>query len=328
MSIRVTVYLTSIMLAATSFPAAGQGATAQTGEAGRATPDATAGYVLGPDDLISLRVTDGAELSDKPVRIDTNGYVRLPMLDRVRAGGLTTEQLVAALTERLKPFLHKPEVSVNILEFRSQPVSVIGCVKLPGVHQLQGSKTLIEVLSLAGGLSDDAGYTIKITRENGQGYLRLPHAVDDPSGRFQMAEVRVASLLEAKDPSQNVTVFAHDVISVPRGELIYVTGEVQRSGGFVLREKESMSVLQALSLAGGIGSAAAAKDSRILRAQAGSSRMEIPVDLKKMLSGQSEDLALKPDDILFIPSSVPKKFAVRSIEAAVQMATGVVIWRR
>jgi polysaccharide export outer membrane protein len=293
------------------------------------SPSAVAGYVLGPDDVITLHVMDGEEFSDKPVRVDMAGYIRLPMIGRLRAGGLTADQLEAELKERLREYIRNPDVTVSITDFRSQPVSVIGSVKNPGVHQLQGRKTLVEVLSLAGGLATDAGYTVKITRRIEYGPIPLPGAEIDQAGRFSVAEVKLKSLLSAENPAQNVFVCPNDVISVPRAEMVYVVGQVVRAGGFVLNERETISVLQALSLAGGVDSMAAPQNAHILRASVGkASRAELPVDLKKILAGTAEDVTMKSEDILFVPANVSKKAAVRGIEAAIQMVTGLVIWRR
>jgi polysaccharide export outer membrane protein len=286
-------------------------------------------YVLGPEDQITIRALDAEEISDKPVRIDFSGYIRLPMAGRLRASGLTIEQLEAQLVERLKTFIREPEVSVSITEFRSQPVSVIGAVRNPGVHQLQGRKTLIEILSLAGGLNTDAGHTIKITRRLEWGRVPLRTAADDPTAQFSVAQVSVKAIMEAKNPEENIIVRPYDVISVPRAQMVYVTGQVQRSGGFVLNERETLSVLQALILAGGLNPAASPQNSRILRPSPGASnRTELAVDLKKILAGKAQDLPLQPEDILFVPASTPKKAAIRALEAAIQVGTGIVIWRR
>jgi polysaccharide export outer membrane protein len=286
-------------------------------------------YLLGPEDQITIRAMDAEEISDRPVRIDMNGYVRLPLVGRVRAAGLTVEQLEAELAARLKTYVQQPEVAVTITEFRSQPVSVIGAVKNPGVHQLQGRKTLVEMLSLAGGLSAEAGHSVKITRRREWGPIPLRGAAADASGQFSVAEVSLKSIMEARNPEENVLIRPHDVISVPRAEMVYVIGQVQRAGGFVLNERETISVLQALSLAGGLGHAASPQKSRILRHSAGGSgRLEIAVDLKKILAGKGSDIPLAPEDILFIPASTPKRAAIRAAEAAVQVGTGIAIWRR
>src|SRR5258708_21739495 len=109
-------------------------------------------YVLGPDDLISIRVLQAPDLADKPIRIDLNGYIDLPFIGRVRAAGATVEVLRTELEAKFSAIVREPQVAINVDEFRSQPVSVIGAVNTPGVHQIRGKKSLVEVLSLADGL--------------------------------------------------------------------------------------------------------------------------------------------------------------------------------
>ena len=258
-----------------------------------------------------------------------SGYLRLPMVGRIRAAGLTVEQLQAEIVSRLRQYIKEPDVAVDVTDFRSQPVSVIGAVKNPGVHQLQGRKTLIEILSLAGGLSDDAGYSIKITRSLDRGPIPLPSAAADPSGRFSVAQVSLKDLMEARNPAQNILIQPHDVISVPRADMVYVVGQVSRAGGFVLHENETISALQALSLAGGLDRTASPKNARILRSAGNAaSRTEIAINLNKILQGRSPDVPMQPNDILFVPASGSKKVAVRALEAAIQVGTGIAIWRR
>src|SRR6516162_5275966 len=136
--------------------------------------DVKSTYVLGPDDQISVRALHLQEISEKPAQIDATGAVNLPLIGRIQASGLTVEQLEGKLTERLKVYMNNPQLSVNIVEFRSQPVSVIGSVNNPGVVQLRGHKSLVEVISLAGGLRPSAGYRIEITRKAEWGTLPLP----------------------------------------------------------------------------------------------------------------------------------------------------------
>ena len=286
-------------------------------------------YVLGPEDLLSVWALGVEEIPNTPVRIDPNGFIDLPLAGSVRAGGKTVAELKTELLRRFKDYVEEPQVSVAVTEFRSQPVSVLGAVKNPGVHQLQGRKTLVEMLSLAGGLGPDAGYGIKITRRLEWGRVPLPTATDDATGRFSVAEVKVKSVMEARNPEENILIRPYDILSVPRGEMVYVLGEVGKAGGFVLQERETMSVLQALSLAGGVLRTAAPSRARILRTAAGtSSREERPLDLKNILAGRSGDVPLQPDDILFVPNSAAKSAGMRAVEAAISLGTGIIIWRR
>ncbi len=287
-----------------------------------------AAYVLGPDDQITIRAVDADELGKDPVRIDMSGYLRLPMVGRIRAAGLTVEQLQAEIVSRLREYIKDPDVAVSVTDFRSQPVSVIGAVKNPGVHQLQGRKTLVEILSLAGGLSDDAGYRIKITRSLDRGPIPLAGAETDPSGAFSVAQVSLKDLMEARNPADNILIQPHDVISVPRAELVYVVGQVAKSGGFVLHENQTISALQALSLAGGLDKTASAKNARILRTSPGDgSRREIRVNLALILKGRSPDVPMQPNDILFVPTAGGRAAFLRALQTATNIGSGVIIYR-
>ncbi len=321
--------LAGIQLSAQQAPERKEGQTTRTSAPPAQQEDYRSTYVLGPDDQITIRVLDVDEIGSTPMRIDSAGNIRLPYVGRMHAAGLTVEQLQAEVTARLKTYMHEPDATVAITEFRSQPVSVLGAVRNPGVHQLQGRKTLVEILSLAGGLDPAAGPTVRITRRLEWGKVPLRNAWDDPTGQFSVAHVSVKAILEAENPEENILIRPYDVISVPRAEMVYVTGQVMRAGGFVLNERESMSVLEALALAGGADRFAAPQHSRILRrSSAGQDRTEIAVDLKKVIEGKAEDIALRPDDILFVPDNVSKRASVRAMEAAIQAATGVLIWRR
>jgi polysaccharide export outer membrane protein len=287
-------------------------------------------YVLGPGDQITVQALDLEEIDGKmPIRVDMRGEIKLPLAGRLQAAGLSVEELEEAIAGRLKALLQKPTVTVSIFEFRSQPVSVLGAVSTPGVLQLQGRKTLFEILSQAGGLKADAGNAIVITRQKEWGPIPLPNAKEDASGKYHIAEVSVKSIMGAKNPEENILIQPNDVISVPKAELIYVIGAVKKPGGFVLSERETLSVLQALSLAEGLDRAASPKTAKILHATDGNpQRTEIAVDLKTILEGKGQDLSMSANDILFVPTSASKNAAIRGMEAALLIGTGLAIYRR
>jgi len=279
-------------------------------------------YLLGPDDTVTIHAANAPDLSDKPFRVDAGGEVKLPMIGRVHAGGLTVDQLETEIATRLKVYLVEPEVTVSITEFRSQPVSVVGSVSTPGVHQLEGQKTLVEMLAIAGGLRPDAGPTVKITRRIEFGRIPLPGAVDDPTHRFSIAEVNLKSVMEAKNPEFNIPIRPHDVISVPHAEVVYVIGEVNHAGALPLNEGDSLSVLEAVSSSGGMLHTAAVSHARILRPVPGQlKRAELAVDLKKIMAGRSEDIPLLAGDVLVVPGSTGKHAVYRALEAAVTAGT-------
>ncbi|MBV9268324.1 MAG: polysaccharide biosynthesis/export family protein [Acidobacteriaceae bacterium] len=294
-----------------------------------AAGDIDADYELGPGDRIALHVPDlEEEIGNEPYLINLAGDLDVPLVGRVHAAGLTVDKLQTQIMAQLKGNLRNPTVAVFIAEFGSQPVSVLGAVTSPGVRQIRGRKTLFEVLSEAGGLRNDAGNTIKITRRKEWGPIPLPNATADTSGDFTIAEISARSVVQASNPQENILVRPHDVISVPQAEMIYVIGAVKRSGGFVLNERDHISVLQALSMAQGLERTAASSQAKILRTQKGlTTPIEIPINVKQILSGKASDVALNVNDILFVPNSAAKSAALRGTEAAIQISTGVAIWR-
>jgi polysaccharide biosynthesis/export protein len=284
-------------------------------------------YMLGPDDQLEIYGPELTEFGNKPARIDSDGDVQVPLVGRVHVAGETVQKVEQDLNKMLSTYIRDPQVVVNVAEVRSQPVSVLGEVNTPGVHQVQGHKTLLEMLALAGGVRPDAGYSVRITRQLEWGCIPLPGALPDPSGQFSVAEVNLRKIMEAKDPAENIQILPHDVISVPKAEMVYVIGEVKRSGGFVLGEHQTISVLQALSLAEGLQGTADARHARILRLKPGADqREELPVNVKGLLAGKKPDVTLRGEDILFIPGSTGKKAALRGLEAAIQTGTGLAIW--
>ena len=329
-------FLQPILVSCITIAASAQQSTAP---AAKVTPDparvqadrskAPGDYLLGPGDQIVVRVLNAEEINDKPILIDMGGYIRLPVVGRIHVGGLSVAQVEADLAERLKSYLLHPDVSVSIAEFHSQPVSVIGSVKTPGIQQVQGRKSLVEMLSLAGGLDPTAGPNVRITRRLEYGRIPIAGAADDPTGQFSVAEIKLKSVLEARKPEENILVKPYDVISVPRAETVYVMGNVLKAGGYVLTDTETISALQAVAMAGGIDKTARPQNSMILRkAPEGLQRTEIAVDLRKITEGKSPDVAMQPDDILYVPDNVPKRAVLRGLEAAIQTGSGVVIWRR
>ena len=288
-----------------------------------------AGYALGPGDTLYIQVQNVDELANPTAvfRVDLNGYVDVPRVGSVYASGLTTEQLEALLADRFRKYLQNPVVSVRVSEFHSKTISVLGAVGTPGVHNLQGDKTLLAAISEAGGLSKDAGGTINITRSKDEGPIPLPTAVPDATGQFSVAQVSVRDVINATNPKENILVRPNDVITVPQGDVVYVIGAVNKAGGFTLSDHQDLSVLEALSLAGGLDKEASAGKSKVLRKAPGSiNRTEMPVDLKKILAGKASDVPLYPNDILFIPTSGSKNASVKILQALLAAGTGIAVY--
>jgi polysaccharide biosynthesis/export protein len=287
-------------------------------------------YKLGPDDQVSIRVLDLEKLQlDNALapKVDVNGNLNLPIIGHLHAEGLTLDQLEKEIASKLTNVLQRPSVSVTVVQYRSHPVSMLGAVRNPSVLQVAQHKRLLEVLSMAGGLATDAGDKIKISRRKSMGPLPLSDSKLDSSADYYVGQVDVRALMQASDPGLNIEVLEHDVITVPRAELVYVIGAVKKPGGFTLGEREKMSVLQVVSLAEGFDRAASPRSARLLREDLpGKERRQIPIDLKPIMAGVAPDVSLQANDILFIPTSGTKLATLRGIEAAIQLGTGAVIF--
>ena len=306
-------------------------------EEGTLTPDNSAppqrlstDYVIGPEDVLDIDVFNVQELSNKTVRVANDGTISLALLGHVQAAGFTTQQLRKELERRWgQSYLENPQVTVFVKEFHAQPVSVIGAVDKPGMYELKGPRTLIEILSMAGGLAKlgtAPGRTIVVTRRSGFGEELQPVEGMNLVGADKV-EINLRRLLYSREPGLNIEIRPFDTVSVSRADIVYVVGDVKKAGGFVLADRENVTVLQALALAEGLNGTAAKRRARIIRRGANGSRTEIPVDLTKILNGKSQDVELAANDVLFVPVSGGKAAARRGAEAVLGTISGILIYR-
>jgi polysaccharide biosynthesis/export protein len=286
-------------------------------------------YTIGSGDMLGIDVFDVPELS-RDVRVSETGYISLPLLSsKIKASGLTPYQLQETLAELLQTngLVSTPQVSVMVKEQHSQPITVIGAVKTPMVIQALRRTTLLQVLSQAGGIADDAGSTVVITRESQQlaGTEDSGSINSAPPLPAQTFTINMADLLESGDSRFDVPLVGGDVVSVPRAGIIYVVGAVQRPGGFLLQnDLDHMTMLKMLSLAGGTTNTAKAGKTVILRKNLDTGkRDEIPVDLKKIMNLKSQDIQLEANDILFVPDSNGLRALHRAGDVGIALTTGV-----
>ena len=300
-------------------------------------------YRVGPGDVVQITVFEVDELS-QPAVVTQQGSLPLPLVGEVEVEGLTTSEIEGKLKSLYgQGLLRNPQISVLVEEYRSQPVSVLGAVRQPGVYQLQGRRLLLDVLAIAGGLSPEVGETITISRSGVQrpvsDELDLPlspplvEVMSQPDtegrpGRTEEMRVLVRDLLSgAPGEVNNPFIEPHDVIQVAKAGVVYVLGAVKQPGGFPIKDQKKVTVLRAISLAAGLDGRAAPQRSRIIR-QLGAEKFEVPVAVRDILNGRARDIELETNNILFIPDSRAKNALSRAADAAIQMATGLVIWRR
>jgi len=264
---------------------------------------------LGAGDLVELNVYNVPELSTK-VRVTGNGEVYLPLVNYVHVGGLSLQEAQTVIEKRYSDggFLKDPHVSLLVDESVTQGASVLGEVSRPGVYPVLGQPRLLDLISAAGGFNDKAGRVVTITHR------------DQPD-----RPVTVTLPRNPADKSEsNIQVYPGDTIAVHRADIIYVVGEVGKPSGFLM-DTGSLSVLQAIALAGGLNRTAKLDSAKIIRKTPDGAMTETPIQLKKILAAKAPDLPMQADDILFVPTSTAKIAGARAAEAAVVLATGLTI---
>jgi len=326
---RISCFCALALLISTVAVPAQQAAQKQGTEAGekQAASRQLTDYVLGANDEIVVFAVDAEEITNKPIRIGVGGDINLPMVGHIRAAGITVPQLESEIAERLKVYVRQPQVSVTVTQFRSQPIMLLGAVRSPGVIQLEGHKTLVEVLSMAGGTLPEASSKITITRRKDSGPLPLASASAGENSSYVVGDVDMRSIIDGSRPEQNIQILPNDVITVARAPIVYAVGQVNKPGGFTLNEKDRVSILQLLAMAGGTVPAANTKGAKVIRPVPGSTRIELPVNLKDILAGKGKDILLQPEDILYVPDSYAKGTFRKTIDTAISVTTGMAIYR-
>ncbi len=253
-------------------------------------PGAT--YRLGPKDLIEIKVFEVPELNVQS-RVGETGSVNLPLIGEVPAQGLTEAEFAQRLKQLLESkYVNRASVSVEVREFRSRPIVVIGAVKSPGNLAFPGRWTLIEALAAAGGIEESHGDYVYVMR-------RAENGLSD------QISIRIDDLFVNGDPKANIPIFANDLINVPTTVevTVFALGEVISPGAIRFKSTERITVLSVIARAGGLSDRASKKLS-IKRRRGESLQEEIEVDYKKILAGKEPDVALSDGDVLVVKESL------------------------
>lgn len=311
-------------------------------------------YVIGRGDLVSVEVFDVPELT-REVRVSQSGTIGFPLVPaRLHFAGLTEMQAQQKIAEVLEAngLVSHPEVIVSVKEKKSKPITIVGAVTHPMVYEADRPVTVLEVLAEAGGISNDAGDVVIITRPDqastdaaGEPPEIAPNDVASasptPSAAASPATssveppplnntitVNLNDLLEAGDARNNISVQGGDIITVPHAGIVYVLGAVARPGGFVVtNDRAQLSTLKALALAGGLSSTAKKSQAVIIRKDSAGQQHQVTVDLSKVLKQETEDVKLQASDVLYVPQSGSKAALLRAAEIGLGIGTAVAIFR-
>ena len=265
-------------------------------------------------DLIQVNVFDSPDLSG-PLRVDSKGSVELPLGGSIKVIGLTAAEAGEAIAAKLKEagILLEPHVSVSILEYQSQGVTITGEVRSPGVYPLLGNRSVLDMIAMAGGLNENAGKVASVFHRGNPADVR-------------QVQLNVSVLFPESIAAGSFKLLPGDTISVSRSGVGYVIGDVGRPGGFLVEHNDRLSVLQALALAQGANQTAALNDARLMRKDSGGQHVMIEFSLKKVLNGKASDPLLSDGDVLYVPLSNKKFYSLRMIEAAIGAASGIAIY--
>lgn len=247
-------------------------------------------YHIGPKDLIEIRVFEVPTLNGQ-WRVSEDGTINFPPLGEVVVQGMTPQEFEAHLKKILEDrYFQRATVTVELREFRSSPISVIGAVKNPGDLAFPGRWTLIEALTNAGGLTSDHGAVVYVLR-------RAANGLSD------QIEISLQDLLVRGDPDVNIPIFANDLINVPAtvDYTIYCLGEVAQPGALVFKSTERITLLAAIARAGGMTDRASSKV--LVKRNGPGGEQEVEVDYKRIVGGKETDFKLQDGDVVLVKES-------------------------
>jgi polysaccharide export outer membrane protein len=320
------VTATSLILVALILPHAARGQQATQAEPRPALENRATGgsrvlaasnedYRIGVNDVLDIKVENAPELTGE-YRVTSAGTFLMPYLGRVAAQQKTPEQLAQLITDGLRgDYLRDPKVIVKVKEYNSRSFFIHGSVRNPGVYQSEGKPSLLELITLASGLSESHGSTAFIIRRlkppvptppqpiNGSVPGPDAEATSDDAPRYELKSVHINALLKGRF-DQDMYLEPGDIVNIPPADVFFVAGEVNQPGSFAL--KEGTTVRQAIALAQGMKFNAATSRGIIFREGLSGKREELPVDIAAVMSGKKEDLTVQANDIIIVPNSRSK----------------------
>jgi polysaccharide export outer membrane protein len=252
--------------------------------------------LIGPGDLIQVDVMDTPEMQQQ-VRVTDDGTVPLAYLGKMHVAGETPASAAASIQGALiekKVMLH-PQVAVRMMELATQDVSILGQVRTPGTYSITTPQTILKVLSLAGGLTDSADRNVTVKRNRSGEELK--YYVSN-NAKLALSDV--------------VMVYPGDTVLVANAPMVYVMGDVNRPGGYVMATNdEHVSMLQVIAMAGSASKTSSQSRTRLIR-RTEHGQVELPVHLDAIEKGKQPDITLQPNDIIYVPFSWMKNVAMSS----------------
>ncbi len=251
-------------------------------------------YVIGAYDLVEIQVFELQQLTRK-VRVAEDGTISLPLLGKITIGGLTPQQAEQHISDLLREgdLVREPQVTVFVEKMVSRQITIQGAVKDPGPYPILGQKTLLDMIGEAGGLVNQAGNKIIILR---------PFT----SGGEDRIEIDAERLVFEGDPLTNILLEPGDIVMVPylQQVRIYVNGAVRSPGSKEFPSDEQITLLQAITAAGGTTDRANERRVTVIRRLPDGAKQMFKLNLKRIKKGRADDMVLQKNDIVYVPESI------------------------
>ena len=262
-------------------------------------------YRIGPKDVVEVYILRLPELS-REYQVRSDGNIEMPFLGKIEAQKKTSADLATLITDRLRDgYLVNPQVSVIVKQI-SRQFFIQGAVRNPGVYNIEGRPSLLELITIAGGLNPSYGATAFIIRgiRPRPGEVQTVAVSDsEPRPDYELQKANINALLRG-DFAENIAIEPGDIVHIPPTDVFFVAGEVKAPGSFPL--KEGTTLRQAISLAQGANPFAAPGKAVIFREDAGGQKREIPVDVAAVMRGRSQDVPILANDVIVVPNSKTK----------------------
>jgi polysaccharide biosynthesis/export protein len=280
---------------------------------------------IGSGDLLLLSTTDCPELT-RSFRVASDGFLSLPLLaNPVQASGMYPADLARKIKSELiaAEMMTAPIVTVSIIEYRSHPVSVVGAVNHPLIFQAVDRTTLLDAIARAGGLSNNAGSHIIVSRNT---------AGDSGANQQSISTIPVTKLLDQASAESNLLLSGGEEIRVPEGGKVFVAGNVRKPGAYLMQDNSDTTFLKVLALSEGVLPYSTKQAFIYRRSGVTQERKEIVIELDKVVTRKSPDLPVMPDDILYVPVDKRKRLTVETLDRMANFgsstASGMLVWRR
>ena len=265
-------------------------------------------YLIGPNDVVEVYVLKMPELS-REYRVGANGTIEMPFLGSIPAEKKTSRELSAAIAKGLQDgYLVDPQVSVIVRQVNRR-YFIQGAVRTAGVYNIEGRPTLLELISIAGGLNPPYGSTAFIMHKTQQPAAQPPAqpAQNEADAVYELKKANLNALMRG-DFAENVRIEPGDIVQIPPSDVFFVAGEVKAPGSFPLKEGTTLRI--AISLAQNTNMAAAPGKAVIFREDGSKERRQIPIDITAVMRGRSPDVPIMANDIIVVPNSKAKSALV------------------